>query len=93
MRQIWTGHALRHFKPKALSDYNTGVKLPKRVYRPETADYYLKHSNLMEIRPMVPEFLRKVDVEARPATLADIDYLLDDGWLISIDLNAPCLMI
>ncbi len=42
---------------------------------------------------MVPEFLRKVDVEARPATLADIDYLLDDGWLISIDLNAPCLMI
>lgn len=45
----------------------------------------------MEIRPIVPEFLQKVDVQARAATFKDLDDLLAGGWLVGIDLNAAVL--
>jgi hypothetical protein len=71
--------------------YKEGETYVKSIYRTETAAYYLKHSNLTEIRPMVPDFLQKVDVEARPASFDDLDGLLADGWLVGIDLNAAVL--
>ena len=71
--------------------YKKGEDYVKRVYRPETAEYYLNRSNLMEIRPLVPEYVQKVDVQARAATFADLDELLADGWLVGIDLNAAVL--
>jgi len=71
--------------------YETGEPYVRSIYRPEAADYYLKHSNLMEIRHIVPDFLKKVDVDARPATGEDLGALLVDGWLVGIDLNAAVL--
>jgi hypothetical protein len=71
--------------------YRGGEEYVRQLYRPEAADYYLKQSNLMTIRPLVPEFLEKVSVEARAATFEDLDSLLDDGWLVGVDLNAAVL--
>lgn len=71
--------------------YKGGEDYVTSFYRPETAEYYLKHSNLMEIRDMVPDFLEKVDVEARPATMRDLDGLVERGWLVGVDLNAAVL--
>jgi hypothetical protein len=71
--------------------YEEGEAYVRSLYRKETAEYYLKHSNLMEVRDLVPAFLQKVDVAARPATLDDLDDLLTDGWLVGIDLNAVVL--
>jgi len=68
-----------------------GENYVKRLYRPETAEYYLEHSNLAEIRPIIGEFLKKVDVEARPANFNDINNLLENDWLVGIDLNAAVL--
>jgi hypothetical protein len=68
-----------------------GKPYVRSLYRPETAEYYLNHSNLMEIRGLIPKFLKNVDVQMRPATIDDLVGLLADGWLVGIDLNAVVL--
>ncbi|HVS79251.1 MAG TPA: hypothetical protein VHD84_03125 [Candidatus Saccharimonadales bacterium] len=71
--------------------YRGGADYVRQLYRSEAADYYLNHSNLMAIRPLIPEFLRKVQVQTRPATFEDLDSLLAGGWLVGINLNAAAL--
>lgn len=71
--------------------YKDGESYVRRLYGSETAQYYLEHSNLRQIRPLIPGFLEKIRVENRPATFQDLDWLLDNGWLAGIDLNAAVL--
>jgi hypothetical protein len=71
--------------------YKEGEAYVKSIYPPETAEYYLKRSNLAQIKPMVPKFLKTVGLETRPATIGDVDALLSDGWLVGVDLNSRAL--
>jgi hypothetical protein len=71
--------------------YEQGKDYVKAIYPSETADYYLDHSNLLDIKPMIPDLLNKVSIQTRPAGPADLDRLLDDGWLVGIDLNSRAL--
>lgn len=54
----------------------------------QIGQYYLDHSNLLEIKNSIPEFLRLADFKCRPATMKDIDELLADGWLVGLEINA-----
>lgn len=71
--------------------YKEGKDYVRQVYPLETAKYYLERSNLMDIRPMIPEFLEKIRPEARPASFSDLDELLTAGWLVGLELNAKVL--
>lgn len=55
--------------------YDEGENWVRGLYRPETAKNYIQQSNLMETRPLVPDFLRKVHVEVGSATPKDQDSL------------------
>ncbi|HET6863923.1 MAG TPA: hypothetical protein VFH37_01860 [Candidatus Saccharimonadales bacterium] len=46
---------------------------------------------MLEIKPAIPEFLKKVDFENRVANFDDINILLNNGWLAGIDLNPAAL--
>lgn len=71
--------------------YQQGEPYVRSAYPSEVADYYLKRSNLNEIKPLIPDFLRQVSPQPRTATMTDLNRLLDDGWLVGVDLNARIL--
>jgi hypothetical protein len=71
--------------------YKEGDAYINSIYPKETAEYYLKCSNINEIKPLIPEFMKKIKNETRPATMGDIDNLLADGWLVGVDLNSRAL--
>jgi hypothetical protein len=60
-------------------------------FRPELAEWHLEKTNLVSLRPLVPEFTKTVDWRKRTANLADLDKLLADGWLCAINVNARTL--
>jgi 23S rRNA pseudouridine1911/1915/1917 synthase len=57
----------------------------------DKADWLLEHSNIRDIQPYIPAFLRTVRWENRPATTEDIDAMLTDGRLVFVTLNARAL--
>jgi len=62
-----------------------------RAFGEKNADYYIRHSNVMEIIPDIPEFLRLVTHESRKATVAEILTHLTNGALIAAEVNAGAL--
>lgn len=58
------------------------------LYPKEKAEWLLAHSNILEIQPFIPAFLKAVDWRNRRAALSDIDDMLDDGRLVFVTLNA-----
>jgi hypothetical protein len=71
--------------------YRQGEEYVRQIYPEPTLRYYLQDSNLMDIKGLIPNFLKKVDVKDRPATLQDLRALLENGWLVAVDLNAAVL--
>ena len=53
--------------------------------------WYKTHSNLSAVAPLLPIFLQSNIWKKCAATLEDIDHLLQDGWLVGIELNARLL--
>ena len=60
--------------------------LPKEEY-----DWQVKHTNILDIQPMIASFLKHVHVESHRPTLDDIDDMLDDGRLVMLTLNSRAL--
>lgn len=73
------------------SFFQAGDAYVRSFYPDEVASYHLEKTNLPLIKPLLPEFLKKVAVEARPATLIDIKTLLADGWLVAAAVNSRTL--
>lgn len=71
--------------------YEEGEAYVRSIYPKDTAQYYLDKSNLNDIKPLIPEFMEKTEIENRAATIEDIDRLLAGGWLVGIDLNSRTL--
>jgi hypothetical protein len=59
--------------------------------KPEEVAWQLQQSNLAQIRPLIPEFLKRVRYEKRSPGLQDIDNMLDDGYLVVVGLNSKLL--
>jgi hypothetical protein len=57
----------------------------------EEKDWNLKHSNLLEIRPLIPQFLKSVKYNCRTATMQDIDDMLNEDRLVFVQLNSRVL--
>jgi hypothetical protein len=60
-------------------------------YGPEIAQNKLIHTNLKEVKHLIPGFMNGSDYENRSATIKDIDNLLDDGWLVGPEINLGVL--
>lgn len=69
----------------------SGESYVRGFYPEEAADYHLNRTNLTLLRPMLPEFLKKVSVKARPATITDVKNLLAEGWLVAAAVNSRTL--
>lgn len=54
-------------------------------------DWQLSNTNILEIRPLITEFLKAVSFEKRTATLEDIDAMLADDRLVFVTLNSKVL--
>lgn len=60
-------------------------------FSPEVAQWHLEKSDLVEIMPFIPKFVKNVSQSTRPASIADLDRLIDEGWLVSINVNSRTL--
>ena len=74
-----------------LAFYEQGESYAEKHFPPEVADYHLKQTNLMNIRPMIPEFINKIELETRAATINDVETLLRAGWLVGLGVNSRVL--
>lgn len=54
-------------------------------------EWQIANTNLLDIKPLIPDFLKQVQVEERQATLEDIDDMLEDGRLVFVTLNPRIL--
>lgn len=57
----------------------------------EKAEWLLAHSNVADIAPQIPSFLRSIRWDNRQANLQDIDDMLTVGRLVFVTLNAQIL--
>jgi hypothetical protein len=71
--------------------YKEGDTYVKSFYPPQAANYHLNQTNLRSIKPLIPEFLKNVDLETRSASLDDIQKMLASGWLIAAAVNSRVL--
>ncbi|HSX36216.1 MAG TPA: RluA family pseudouridine synthase [Patescibacteria group bacterium] len=58
------------------------------IFTPEKLDYQFTYTNIAEIRPLIPDFLRSVNWEKRSARLQDIDNLLTKDYIVFVTLNS-----
>jgi 23S rRNA pseudouridine1911/1915/1917 synthase len=83
------GFNIRMIEPFDYQRYmKEGESYLKTRYSDEELQWYYKYSNIREIRPLIPPFLKRVDSECRIATLRDIDDMLDDGRLVFVTVNS-----
>jgi len=83
------GFNIRMIEPFDYQRYmKEGEPYLKTRYSDDELQWYYKYSNIREIRPLIPPFLKRVDHECRTATLQDIDDMLDDGRLVFVTVNS-----
>jgi 23S rRNA pseudouridine1911/1915/1917 synthase len=61
------------------------------LYDNEEVEWYLQHTNILEIKPSITSFLATVRPECRQAKLSDIDDMLAEGRLVFLTLNGRAL--
>lgn len=61
------------------------------AYSKEKAEWTLAHTDILDIKPSIPEFLKSVNWENRRPTFADIDKMLDEDRLVFVTLNSRAL--
>ena len=95
--KAWTQLAKQGFDIKMIENFDyqryekEGESYLASFLRPEELRWQLEHSNLLEIRPLIPEFLRTVQYEKRSLNTQDIDIMLENGYLVSVQLNSKVL--
>ena len=71
--------------------YDEGESYLSTFLNPEELSWQQEHSNISEIRPFIPEFLKTVHFEQKSPTLKYIDELLDKDYLVIVQLNSSAL--
>ncbi len=71
--------------------YDLGESYLNEFYSPVEKNWQLEHSNILEIKPLIPEFLENVQYTLKQPTLNDIDAMLDDDRLVFVTLNSRVL--
>lgn len=71
--------------------YERGEDYLYEFYVPEIADWFLNKSNLRYVMNLIPRFLKEDDVQTRRATMEDIENLLNEGWLVGLEINVRIL--
>jgi len=86
------GFNIRMVEPFDYSRYmKEGESYLKTYFSDEELRWYYEHSNLRDIRSLIPAFLKTVEYECRTATLKDIDDMLDEKRLIFVTVNSRAL--
>ncbi len=68
-----------------------GVEYLYEIYTKDKADWHLAHTNILDIKPYIPDFLHTVRWENKSASLQDIDDMLTLGRLVFVTLNSRIL--
>lgn len=95
--QVWTNLAKQGFDIRMVENFDysqylqRGMDYLQTIYKPEEIDWLLKHSNLADMKALIPEFLRTVHHEQRVPKLADIDTMLNEGYLVTVQVNSRVL--
>ncbi|MGI0134771.1 MAG: hypothetical protein ACREBW_07440, partial [Candidatus Micrarchaeaceae archaeon] len=63
----------------------------RHSYPDTEVDWWLQHSNILDIKPLIPEFLKTVHWEQRRPCLQDIDDMLAENRLVFVTLNGCTL--
>jgi len=71
--------------------YREGVSYLKEAVGKQTAEYYLKKSNIASVLQYIPEYLKTVKHETRRSSLKEIIKLLKEGCLIGAEINSRIL--
>ena len=86
------GMDIRMIEPFDYARYHKiGEPYLDEFFSPVEKDWQLKHGNILEIRPLIPDFLKNVQYELKRPTLNDIDSMLDEDRLIFVTLDAQAL--
>lgn len=86
------GFDIRMVEPFEYARYEKeGVAYLDELYTREQREWFVEHSNILDIQPYIPEFLAAVAYECRRPTLADIDAMLDERRLVFVTLNSKRL--
>jgi len=64
-----------------------GVSYVKSTYDSQTANYYLKTSNLLSLQQEIPCFLSSISVQKTKPNRKDIDDLLEQGYIVGCEIN------
>jgi hypothetical protein len=95
--KAWTTLARQGFDIKMTENFDyheyfkEGEAYLQTFLKPEELKYQLERTNLLEIRPLLPEFFKTVRQIQKSPVLADIDELLSDGYLVLAQLNSRAL--
>lgn len=71
--------------------YKEGVNYLKRVVGKNTADYYLKKSNIVSVLKYIPEYLSIVKHETKRASVQEVIGYLKKGALVGAEINSRIL--
>ncbi|HEU4967019.1 MAG TPA: hypothetical protein VFT53_06125, partial [Candidatus Saccharimonadales bacterium] len=80
---------IEHFDYRAYAEQ--GEAYLHHVYPAQEVEWWLAHSNIRDIQPLIPEFLKTVHWERRRPRLQDIDDMLDEDRLVFVTLNSHML--
>jgi RluA family pseudouridine synthase len=86
------GLDIRMIEPFDYREYaKRGRAYLNEVFPKSKAEWMLANSDVLDIAPHIPEFLKTVYWENRRASLQDIDNMLTDGRLVFVTLNSRAL--
>ena len=68
-----------------------GDKYLRSYFDKEAYYWQIKKSNILEIQPLIPEFLKTVDQKQESPTLETLDGMLREGRLVFVTLNSRVL--
>jgi 23S rRNA pseudouridine1911/1915/1917 synthase len=89
---VHMGFDVRMIEPFDYARYaEEGEAYLQTAMPPEQLKWQLEHSNILSMQQYIPEFLRTVKHERRSPTLADIDDMLTQGYLVNVMLNSKAL--
>jgi 23S rRNA pseudouridine1911/1915/1917 synthase len=94
---IWERMSRQGFDVRMIENFdykrykNEGDRYLRAYMTPEELEWQIEHTNIQEIAPLIPSFLKEVHLENRRPTLEDIDEMLDDDRLVFLTLNSKAL--
>lgn len=94
---IWERMGRQGFDIKMIEPFDYSVYLQegeaylKEFFSPAQYKWQIDHSNILEIIPLIPSFLKEIKANCRKATLEDIDDFLEEDRLVFMTVNSKAL--